>query len=93
MDLAEIVFGHSIIKLTTFIRIYANDGTSKLCLSSVRTMRLGPQTTGIIFKTQGKKEEGRPAEEGRGNVSSAADLLFSPFSLPYFPQWLLPRNT
>jgi hypothetical protein len=52
--LAEMNFGHSPMKLTSFVRIYDNDGTSKLCLSSVRTLRLGPHTTGMIYKAEGK---------------------------------------
>jgi hypothetical protein len=66
--LAEMVFGHSLVKLTSFVRIYDNDGTSKLCLSSVRTLRLGPHTHGMICKTEGK-EGGGKREEGSGERS------------------------
>jgi hypothetical protein len=52
--LAELNFVHTPVKLTSFVRIYENDGTSKLCLSSVRTLRLGPETVGMIYKTEGK---------------------------------------
>jgi len=64
--LAQMVFGHSSIKLTMLVRMYANDGTSNLYLSSVRTMRLGPQTTGLIFKTEGKKKGERQRGSGKG---------------------------
>ena len=62
--LAEMFFGHSMVKLTSLVRIYNHDGTSKLCLSCARTVRLGPHAVGMIFKTEGKIDEGRG--KGRG---------------------------
>ena len=51
-SVAELTFGHRLMKLTMLTKIYTNDGTTKLYLNTVRNMRLGPQTTGLIFKTE-----------------------------------------
>lgn len=52
--LAEMNFGHSPTKLTSFVRIFDNDSTCTLCLSSVRTLRLGPHIHAMIYKAEGK---------------------------------------
>ena len=51
-NVTELTFGHRPMKLTMLTKIYTNDGTTKLYLNTVRSMRLGPQTTGLIFKTE-----------------------------------------
>ena len=81
--LAQMVFGHSLLQVTTLVRMYENNGTSNLCLNSARMMRLGPHTTGMVFKCEGKQEEGRKVEgpsewsRGGGNDACLSTLLLT----------------
>jgi hypothetical protein len=62
--LAEMIFGHSVFRQTTFVRMYENNGTSNLCLNSAMKIRLGPHAHGMVFKCEGKDEEGGRQAEG-----------------------------
>jgi hypothetical protein len=53
-SLVELVFGHTFMKKTMLFKMYDSDGSTKLCLNTLKSMRLGPQRMGMILKIESK---------------------------------------
>jgi len=79
---AEMIFGHLPVKMTMLVKIYENDGTSKLCLESLQTIILAPGMPGLLFKTEGKDWGGmeRGTKGGRRRIGIAFPMYISWYS-------------
>jgi len=53
-SLVELTLGHTVMKKTTLFKMYDSDGSTKLCLNTLKSMRLGPKRMGMILKIESK---------------------------------------
>ncbi|KAM3569953.1 hypothetical protein VYU27_007962 [Nannochloropsis oceanica] len=51
-SLVEMTFGHTVMTKTEIFKMYDIDGTTKLCLNTAKSMLLGPNRMGLIFKVE-----------------------------------------
>jgi len=49
---AEMIIGHDIMKVSLLMKMYENDGTSKLCLMSVQSVSVAPGIVGLVHKSE-----------------------------------------
>jgi len=49
---AEMIFGHETMKVSLVMKMYKNDGTSKLCLMSVQSVVIAPGIVGLVHKSE-----------------------------------------
>lgn len=71
-SLVEMTFGHTVMTKTEIFKMYDIDGTTKLCLNTAKSMLLGPNRMGLIFKVESKcgdRRRGRRRGKGGKGVS------------------------
>lgn len=65
----EMIFGHQPMKYTRIVKIYDSDGSTKICLVSVRTCQVAPGMHALAYKSEskdmGRGGGGKGEEEGR----------------------------
>lgn len=83
-SLVEMTFGHTFMKKTMLFKMYDSDGSTKLCLNTIKTIRLGPQRMGIILKIESKYGWHR-RRRGRERGLPRLDIYHLPPALaPFF---------